>query len=237
VPITPLIDLANCLICAICGIQLYRSWRRDRNNAVLLYFAQGYTSLVFSYFFFSVPRLVVPGNSTALGVGFVIAQAFLYGGVAYFAKVAVFFLRRQWVRQVFMAVVSLSVVAVVLNIIFFNYPTFNTANSLTNWDIHPVVSIMSSLIFTGVLLPSAIFFYWQGHRTKDPVVRHRSIGLSIGLALLIVTAYTYYTAGTPIIVYISDILSLMSYLVIFLFVFYRRQSLPHDNPINKSIKI
>ena len=52
IPITPLIDLANCLICAICGIQLYRSWRRDRNNAVLLYFAQGYTSLIFSYFFF-----------------------------------------------------------------------------------------------------------------------------------------------------------------------------------------
>ncbi|MFA6553762.1 MAG: hypothetical protein WCT27_05020 [Patescibacteria group bacterium] len=232
-PITPLIDLANSLICAVCAYQLYRSWRLDRNNSVLLYFAQGYTSLVFSYFLFSVPRLVVPENSFVLGIGFVLAQAFLYGSVAYFAKVSVFFLRRQWVRPVFFAVVAVSIIAIALNIIFFNHPTYNPVNSMTDWDIHPVVSILSTLIFTGVLFPSAVFFYWQGHRSKDPVVHNRSIGLSIGLALLIVTAYTYYTAETPIIVYISDILSLMSYLVIFLFVIYRRQSLPHDNQINK----
>ncbi|MFH1207196.1 MAG: hypothetical protein V1668_01150 [Patescibacteria group bacterium] len=237
IPITPLIDLANCIICAVCGYQLYRSWQRDRNNTVLLYFAQGYTLLVFSYFFFSVPRLAVPDNSLVLGIGFVVAQAFLYGGVAFFAKVTVFFLRRQLVRQAFLAVVLLSVIAVVFNVIFFNHPTYNPADSMTNWDIHPVVSILSSLIFTGVLLPSAVFYYWQGSRSRDPIVRRRSIGLSFGLALLIVTAYTYYTAETPIIVYISDVLSLLSYLVIFLLVIYRRQSLPHDDPINNPIKI
>ena len=236
-PVTPLIDLANSLICAICAYQLYRSWQRDRNNSVLLYFAQGYTSLVFSYFFFSVPRLTVPENSMVLGIGFVVAQAFLYGGVAFFAKVSVFFLRRQWVRPVFMTVICLSVIAIIFNVIFFNHPTYNSLNSMTDWDIHPVVSVLSSLIFTGVLLPSAVFFYWQGHRSKDPVVHNRSIGLSIGLALLIVTAYTYYAGETPVIVYISDILSLLSYLVIFLFVIYRRQTLPHNNQINKSINI
>ncbi len=233
IPITPLIDLANSIICGICGLQLYRSWRRDRNNAVLLYFSQGYTSLILSYFFFSIPRLVMPENSFVLGVGFVIAQAFLYGGVAFFAKVSVFFLRRQWVRPVFLGVITLSLIAVVFNVIFFNHPVYNPSNSMTDWDIHPVVSILSSIIFTGVLLPSAVFFFWQGRRSTDPVVQNRSIGLSIGLALLIVTAYTYYTGETPIIVYISDILSFLSYFVIFLLVIYRRQSLPHDNQLNK----
>lgn len=237
IPITPLIDLANCIICAVCGYQLYSSWRRDRTNSVLLYFAQGYTLLVFSYFFFSLPRLVVPENTFILGAGFVAAQAFLYGGVAFFAKVPVFFLRRQWVRPVFLLVVGVSVIAIIFNILFFNHPVYNPQNSMTDWDIHPVVSILSSLIFTGVLLPSALFFYWQGHRSQDPVVRHRSFGLSVGLALLIVTAYTYYATKSPIIVYISDILSLVSYLVIFLWVIYRHRTLPHDDQINNPINI
>ena len=237
VPITPLIDLANCIICVACGVQLYRTWSRDRSNMVLLYFAQGYTSLVFSYLFFSVPRLAAPENNLLLGIGFVLAQAFLYGGVAFFAKVPVYFVNRVWVKRIFLLVVAVSGVAVAMNILFFNRPVYDPVTSLTNWNIHPVVSILSTIIFSGVLLPSAVFFFLQGRRSRDHDVRRRSFGLTLGLALLIVTAYTYYAAQSPVIVYISDLLSLCSYLAIFWFVIYRRQSLPHEPSITNSLPI
>lgn len=236
-PITPLIDLANCIICGVCGWQLYRSWRRDRGNVVVLYFAQGYISLVFSYLFFSMPRLVAPDNTMFLGIGFVIAQAFLYGGVAFFAKVPIFFVNRSWVRRVFMLVIAVALVAVALNIVFFNRPEYDASTSLTDWHIHPIVSILSAIIFTGVLLPSAVFFFLQGRHTTDLTVKRRSWGLAAGLVFLIVTAYTYYAAQTPVIVYVSDLLSLCSYLVIFWFVIYRPQSFPHEDQINTRITI
>ncbi len=222
-PITPLIDLVISIICIFCSYKLYTSYRdSDHKRIVLLFFAQGYFSLIFSYFCFSLPRLLVPEQSLVLGIGFVMAQAFLFVAVAFFAKVTVYFINIQWVQRVFWIVVVAAAIAVMLNVIYFNYPEYNRATGITNWNINPIVGLASTVIFAGVLVPSTIFFFRQGFQSQDKVVKTRSIVIAIGLLFLMITAYAYYTATTQFAALTSDLLSLVSFLIIFFGIFYKR---------------
>ncbi len=230
-PISPLIDLSNGLICGICGFIMYRSYRQDRRRVVLQYFSYAYFSLIVSYLFFSIPRIIAPTDSTMIGIGFVVAQAFLYLTVAHFSKVTTYFINVQWVRRIFWLVILISVITVFLMIINFPNPVYNTGTGITDWDIAPVVGIASSIILIGVLAPSALFFLQQGLRSSDKIVKRRSITISIGLIFLIVTAYTYYSATTQLAVMSSDVISLASFLIIFFGVIYKRGK-ENNNPVN-----
>jgi len=221
-PVAPLIDLLNSIICGFCGYHLYRSWRIDQRQLVLLYFSQGYFVLIFSYLFFSLPYLFFPDSAFLLGVSFIISQSLLYLAVAFFAKVTAFFIRVQWAQRVFWSVVLVAVMAVLLHIVFFSYPVYDKAIGITDWNIHPVVGIFSVIILAGVLVPSAVFFFQQGIKSREKVVRTRSLIISTGLLFLIITAYTYYSATTYLAVLISDLFSLLSFLIIYFGVIYKR---------------
>ncbi|MFH0804949.1 MAG: hypothetical protein V1916_02005, partial [Patescibacteria group bacterium] len=58
IAISPFIDLLNSILCAVCCWQLYRSFRRDTRQVVLRFWASAYFALIFSYLFFSIPRIV-----------------------------------------------------------------------------------------------------------------------------------------------------------------------------------
>jgi len=169
-----------------------------------------------------------------LAIGFIVAQSCMYLAIAYFSKITTFFIKPKWLTRVFWFVISISVVAVVLSIVYFSHPIYDTTTGITNWDIQPIVGIVSMIIFAGVLIPSAIFFFWQGVKSKDITVKTRSVAISIGLLLLIITAYTYYTASTQLAALTSDLFSLLSYLTIFFGVIYRRDSSPSLNSINNN---
>lgn len=223
-PLVPLIDLANSIICGFASFRLYRAYQRDPSNRVLYFFAQGYLAVVVSYIFFSIPRIFLWDDSMAIAIGFIVAQAFLYLSVAFFSKVSMFFIQVQRMRLVFWLVILLSTIAVILSIIFIGQPVYDPATSITSWDIHPAVSYSSLIVLGGVLVWSMFFFFWQGIRTQHRLVKIRSIIIATGLLLLIVTAYTYYGAITPLGVLVSDLFSLVSYLVIFFGIIYGREA-------------
>lgn len=223
-PYVPTIDFLNSVIAVFLSYKLYRSYLREQRNPVLLYFSQGYAVLVVSYLFFSIPRLFAQDNSLYIGIGFVVANAFLYLAVAFFAKVTMYFLNVAYVRFVFWGLMVLSAIAVALSVLYFAYPVYDATTSITDWQIHPLVSLSSLIIFVGVLAPSSVFFFWQGARSRDPIVSRRAIIIAFGLLFLIITAYTYYEAKSPQVVLISDGFSLFSYLVIFFGAMYKRGS-------------
>jgi len=227
--LTPIIDLLNSFLCGVCGIILYRSYQRYPKNVVLQYFAHGYFSLVVAYIFFSIPRIAVPEESFVLGIAFIIAQSFLYLAIAHFSKVTTFFINVQLVRRVFWFVIIAAIIATALNVVYFGYPEHDVTTGITDWDIHPVVGVASTVILASVLLTSSIYFLWHGFRSKDKIVKRRSAAIGIGLILLTITAYTYYSATTQITALLSDFLSLISFLIIFFGVIYKRgsASLPH----------
>ncbi len=228
-PLVPLIDLANAVICAFASVRLYQAYQRDQRNRVLLFFAQGYLAVVVSYLFFSIPRIFFWDSSMAIAIGYVAAQAFLYLAVAYFSKVSMFFISVQRMQLVFWTVIGLSIIAMILTVMYLGMPTYNPDTSITNWDFNPIVSIVSTVILGGVLLGSMLFFFWQGVRSQHALVKIRSTIIAIGLLFLIVTTYTYYASITPLGVLVSDLFSLVSYLVIFFGIIYGRggQELPH----------
>ncbi len=220
-PISALIDFCNSIICAYCSYQLYQSFKKESTNKIILFFSQAYLSLVFSYLFFSIPRLAAPDNSFVVGVSFIIAQAFLYVALALFSRITVSFKSVVWSRRVFAILLLIALVAIFLSVIYFGYPEYNSATGITNWNINPVVGMFSSAIFVVALVPSALFFLWQGGKSHDAAVKIRSILIGCGLLLLIITAYTYYTATTSLSILVSDLFSLFSYIVIFAGVIYR----------------
>ncbi|XOU94412.1 MAG: hypothetical protein ACNFW9_06310 [Candidatus Kerfeldbacteria bacterium] len=221
-PLAPLIDLLISVICFFCSWQLYRSYKRDNSHIVLFYFFQAYAVIMLSYLFFAIPRLTFPENSLYIGIGFVVAQAFLYIGMAFFAKVTTFFVKVYWSKRVFWLVIFASVMAIIINIAFFTYPIYNSVTGLTDWNIHPWVGISSTIVLVGILAPSSLFFFWQGFKSRDNVVKIRSISLAIGLVSLMITAYIYYSATTVTVTLISDLLSLLSFLIVFFGVIYKR---------------
>ena len=231
ITLSPLIDLLNCVICGICAYLLYRSYRQDQKRVVLQYFSYGYFASAIAYIFFSIPRIITPSDGTVIGVGFVIAQAFLFLAVAHFSKVATYFISVQWVRRIFWLVILMSAVVVLLMVTNIPNPIYNVDTGITDWDITPVVGIASSIILIGVLAPSALYFLQQGLRSTDSIVKRRSIAISIGLIFLIVTTYTYYSAKTQLAVLTSDLASLASFLIIFFGVIYKRGK-EHDNQVN-----
>lgn len=232
-PITPVIDLFNSFICAFCSYQIYQSFRRDRSNAVLKYFSQGYLALIFSYLLFSLPRLLAPHASFYQGVGFILAQAGLYIALAYFAKITAFFINQKLVQRVFWLVLTLAAVNVALSFIYFTYPQYNTSTGITTWDFHPAVGITSVIIIAGVLVPTIILYFRRGLKSNDRIVKVRALLIAAGLALLVITAVTYYTATKPITALASDLFSLLSFLVIFLGVVYKR-NLNRDTSITNT---
>lgn len=224
IPITPLIDLLISLMAIYCSINLYRSYQKNDKHLVLLYFSQTYFVIIFSYLFFSLPRLIFPEEAQIIGVGFVIAQSLLYLSIALFAKVAAYFFKVIWAKRIFVLVLFISLIAIIINIIYYSVPDYNASTGLTVWNIEPIVGIFSSIILTGVLVPSSIFFFWQGFKSQDQIVKRRSIIIAVGLLSLVVTALVYYSATTVSAALISDLLSLMSFLIVFFGVIYKREN-------------
>jgi len=221
-PITPFIDLLNSILCFFCAWKLYSSYKRDRSNKVIEYFFKAYVMMMVAYLFFCLPRIIIPENSFYLGVGFVIAQIFMFIATAYLAMITTFFADPSKAKIAFILVIILATVVFILSIIYFGLPDYNTATGITNWNIDPIVGIASSILFLMVLVPSTIFFIIQGFKTHDNVVRVRSFLISLGFVLLIITAYTFYRAATQTQAFISDLFSLSSFIVIFLGVYYKR---------------
>lgn len=231
-PIAPLIDLIISLMAVYCSIILYRSYKKDEKHVVLFYFSQAYFVTIFAYLFFSLPRLIFPEEAQIIGVGFVIAQALLYLAIAFFAKVTAYFFKVIWAKRVFGIVLLLSIITIVINIIFFTTPDYDNSTGLTDWNIEPIVGITSIFILAGVLVPSSIFFYWQGFKSRDGIVKTRSIIIATGLLSLVITSLLYYSAATITVALISDLLSLMSFLIVFFGVIYKREEkFSHDHNI------
>ena len=220
--ITPLIDLSISLIAIYCSINLYQSYKKNEKHIVLLYFSQAYFVVIFAYLFYSLPRLFFSENADIIGIGFIIAQALLYLTVALFAKVTAYFFKVIWSNRIFWIVLLLSIIAIVINIIFYSVPDYDNITGLTDWNIEPIVGISSILILAGVLVPSSLFFFWQGFKSKDSIVKKRSIIIATGLVFLVITALAYYSATTITFALISDLLSLMSFLIVFFGVIYKR---------------
>jgi len=109
-----------------------------------------------------------------------------------------------------------------LSLVFLSHPIYNSETGITDWSIHPVVGLASLVIIATVLVPSVVFFFWQGKKSKDKIVKTRSLLISVGLLFLTITAYTYYTVTTQIGSLVSDLLSLASFIIIFVGVVYKR---------------
>lgn len=224
IPLSPIIDLSNSVLCFFCAWKLYSAYRKDTANKVIEYFFKGYVMMVVAYLFFSLPRIIGPENSFYLGVGFIIAQVFLFIGTAYLAMVTAFFIDPLRYKIAFWLFITLATVVIILFIIYFGLPVYDINTGITDWHIDPVPGVASSILFLCVLLPSTIFFLSQGIRSRNKIVRVRSFLISLGFVLLMITAYTFYQARTQMQVFISDLFSLSSFLVIFLGVYYKRGS-------------
>ena len=221
-PLSPAIDLLNSVLCIFCAWKLHRSYLNDPGNQVIKFFATGYFFIIFAYVSFSLPRLIVPDNSLAIGVGFLIAHVFLFLSTAYFVKVTTFFFKSDVHKLFFWIFIILAAGALAIGVIRFQEPIYDSATGITNWNMDPLFSTVTSILFLLVLVPSSLFFFYQGIKTREKIVRIRSIWIAFGLALLLVAAATYYTATTQLLALVSDILSFSSFLSVFIGVYYKR---------------
>lgn len=224
ISLSPLIDLSNSVLCFFCAWKLYNAFKKDKSNKVIEYFFKGYVMMMVAYLFFSFPRIIVPENSFYLGVGLIIAQVFLFIGTAYLAMMTAFFIDPLRYKIAFWLFIILATVVIILFIVYFGLPVYDVKTGITDWHIDPVPGIASSILFLTVLLPSTIYFFSQGIRSHNKIVKMRSLLISAGFVLLMITAYTFYQASTQMQVLISDLFSLSSFLVIFLGVYYKRGS-------------
>lgn len=221
-PITPLIDFGNSIICFFCALRLYRSHQKEGQDKVIEYFYKAYTAMVVAYLFFSLPRLILPDDSFLLGAGFILAHVFLFLAAAYFLTITIYFIKPKLHRAFFWIFLVLALGAITLSIINLNYPVYDRSTGITNWNIDPSVGIVFTILFALVLVPCAIFYYYQGLKSQDKIVKVRSLLIATGLILLMVAAYTYYSAETQLKSLVSDLFSFTALLTIFFGVYYKR---------------
>jgi len=221
-PITPLIDFGNSIICFFCALRLYRSYQKEDQDKVIEFFYKGYTAMVLAYLFFSLPRLFWPRDSFLMGAGFILAHVFLFLAAAYFLTITVYFIKPNLRRVLFWIFLALALGAITLSVINLNYPVYDSSTGITNWNINPTVGIVFTILFALVLIPCSIFFYFQGVKSQSRFVRIRSLLIATGLILLMVAAYTYYSADTQLKAFISDLFSFAALLTIFFGVYYKR---------------
>jgi len=223
-PITPLIDFLNSVICFFCAFKLYRSYQHEGKEKVIKYFYKAYKAMVVAYLFFSMPRLIIPHDSFILGTGFIMAHVFLFLAAAYFLMITVYILRPNWHRIFFWIFLVLALGAIILSVINLNYPVYDTSTGITNWNIDHLVGLVITILFALVLVPCAVFYYYQGLKSHDDTVKVRSLLIATGLILLMVSAYTYYSADTQVKALVSDLFSFTALLTIFFGVYYKRNT-------------
>lgn len=221
-PITPVIDLSNGLLCTILAWKLHISYKKNPSNQVLHIFATAYIFLIFAYAAFSLPRLIISSNTQAIGVGFLVANAFLFLAAAYLVRVTMFFFKTTLQKPLFWIFLILALGVMIVGVIHFSEPSYNPATGLTNWNIDPTFGTLTTVLFLIVLVPSSLFFFYQGIKTRDAIVRVRSVFIALGIALLLIAVGTYYTATNSTLFFISDIFSLSAFLTIFIGVYYKR---------------
>lgn len=136
--------------------------------------------------------------------------------------VTTFFLKAGLHKIFFTIFLLLCAAVLVVGVIEPTLPVYNQATGITDWNINPLFGTMTSILFLIVLVPSSLFFFYQGIKTRDRVVRIRSVWIAFGLALLLIAASTYYTAGTLALALLSDIFSLCAFLSVFVGVYYKR---------------
>ncbi|MFH1236182.1 MAG: hypothetical protein V1685_04570 [Parcubacteria group bacterium] len=223
-PITPTIDLLNGVLCAFLAWKLHRSLRQNPSHRVLHLFAQLYVFLIFAYLAFSLPRFFVPLDQQAIGVGFLVAHVFLFLAAGYLVRVTTFFFRANWELPAFWLFLTLAVGAMIVGVMNFQEPYYNTTTGITDWNIDPMFGTLTTVIFLIVLVPSSLFFFYQGIKTRNTVIRTRSILIALGIALLLVALAIYYNSGTSTLFFISDLFSLSAFLSTFIGVYYKRGS-------------
>lgn len=224
IPITPLIDLTNSILCLFCALKLSKSYKKDKSDQVIKYFYFAYISLFVAYIFFSLPRMFFPLNSSVIGFGFIFAHIFLFLATGYFLIVSIYFINHEINKNLFYIFLFLSACVIVFILIRFPHPINNQETGITDWNIDQTVGLLITALFLIVLIPGAIVFFYQGFRSKLNLVKVRSLLIGCGLILLIIAAATFYSAKTQKEALISDIFSLSSFFVIFLGVYYTQSN-------------
>lgn len=218
---SPLIDLTNGLACFVCGLKLLQAAKAHPEDPTLRNFRNTYFLLVIAYFFFSVPRLIAPGDSTFVGIAFWIANVFIFAATAFFARITASFLFPKASRTIFRLFLVLAAAVAALGLFEFTRPIYVPETGATNWNVNPSFGVASAMLTLLVLVPSLGYFGWQAIRTRDRTVRIRSALIAAGILFLIAATGTFYTAASVRQSLIADLFSLLAFFAVFLGVFPR----------------
>ncbi len=221
--ISTTIDLLNAGVCVYLGVRLYRASQQDPASKTLHNFFLIYVYLTLAYVLLVVPRMLASQQTTFLGVAFAFGNACFLMAASFFTRIVLRFTKPKWVRVVIAGYHVLIAGEFLWSLLKLAQPDMDPATGITNWNVNLGVGTLSGILLLIVLIPGAILFMHKGLRTADNhVVRIRSITISIGAMLLIVSLIVFYLASSEVVAVIGDLASIGALLTVFLGVIYHR---------------
>lgn len=200
------------------GLVLLFFYYRIRKNNIkdnkFFYFFDRFT-LFFGlfYLFFSLPILLVPENSLAIGIGYIIGHAFAYIGFGYLARISWLIAKPAFdSTNILRLYLLLGAALTVLNICFFNYPSV-LSNGITEWNQNELVGVLIILFSMTAFLPAAVLFIKQSIQLPQQRKRFALIGASF--LLIIIGGPLHDIASQPWLSLVADAVTTSGFVLMF----------------------
>lgn len=210
-PLTGIGAFIDCLVLIFFFYKLSKS--SSKNNNFLKFF-KGF-ALYFSLFYllFSVPLILIPNNSSVIGIGYLIGHAFSYIAFGFLARVAFLLAKPAYdSRFVFYGYLITGAIITLANLIYFNFPTVE--NGIASWNQNSFVGVAIIIFGLTAFLPVAFLFIKEAF--LQPKNRKRYALIGIAVLLMIISGPMHDVATTSSLLLTADVITTSAFIMLFI---------------------
>lgn len=206
--LTPIGHIIDTLVVFFIALKLYSTYRKT-GNKVIGYFSYSFFSFVFMWLFMWTTNVMAPHDPAVMGAGIVVAHAFAYLGLAFFAMIPMYFIRPRYTSLAFVTIVMIGTILTIGNLVQFSYPVLLDFGKFSVTKLNQEGYLFGNLIPVPVILSwvfgGIYFLYKSAKKIFSKPERVQSLLLGIGFLALFAGGPIHLLVKTALQYFIIDI--------------------------------
>ncbi len=226
-PISPVVYFSIAIITAVITIMLIRGYLiQGKQNVFIRSFAEAYGMFSLGYMVFASAILFAPRSISLLHFAFVIGHFCILCGIARIISLifGISYSKHATMQyNTYLICIMLNLLIILIPLRYTSYPWMNLHTGITEWIVHPYVTVT---LFTSIALYLLIiffFFFFAAIRKHNSTFARIRSGLIAGSTLLLLLgANMHYAATTPWQALTASIWIAVGFLLGFIGIMYKR---------------
>ena len=205
------------LIFLLCGVHLYFSWKKKKEDILLRVFMVLLLSIGFQQMFFSLGSGLFVRDVLASNVSWWMAHIFMFLGLGYFVRFPLRVKFPEKERMILKIVIIYSVIGA--TILLFHVPQIVPLfmeNAVFNWQVPALAGATIGIFSTLIALFSLYVFLSETCKVETKILKFRSLFLALGIFVYYVGGPVHNFVMTPLMMFVACSLLVFGALIMML---------------------